>query len=287
MSKSITIGRSPSCTIHISEDYDIVSNDHAEILQQGTELTFIDHSSNGTIINGQKIKGKSVNIYPGDRIILAGVCELSWDKINAFVVPVGRPTVARNIRGNGAMDAGRRMDVQGYTEQYQQQDYGQRNSRMTDFMERGDSYDRRQESGSYVASGNNERRKDTTSSSQIDREVDKWNWGAFFFGWIWGIFNKVYLSIFQLVASILSFGLVMIGLGIIAPFFSLTNLGIAIWLGVKGSRMAWDNGAYRNLEHFRNVRHNWNVAVLIVFCVSVFFVIISLLLFIDVISRLL
>ena len=79
----------------------------------------------------------------------------------------------------------------------------------------------------------------------------------------------------------------MIGLGIIAPFFSLANLGISIWLGVKGSRMAWDNGAYRNLEHFRSVRHNWNVAALIVFCVSIFFVIISLLLFIDVISRLL
>ena len=55
MSKSITIGRNPSSTICISEDYDIVSNDHAEIVQQGGELTFIDHSSNGTLINGQKI----------------------------------------------------------------------------------------------------------------------------------------------------------------------------------------------------------------------------------------
>ena len=62
MSRSITIGRNPQSTIRISEDYDIVSNDHAEIIQQGVELTFTDHSSNGTIINGQKIQRDDAKI---------------------------------------------------------------------------------------------------------------------------------------------------------------------------------------------------------------------------------
>lgn len=283
MSNPITIGRNPHSTIVISEDYDIVSNDHAEIEQQGPDLIFTDHSSNGTIINGQKIKGKSVSIFHGDKIILAGVCELPWSKISSFIAPVGRPTVARNIRGNGVQNAERRTAPLGYNDQYHQQLSPSRNSRMTDFMPSRDLSMQRE--SSYAHSSRHEERKPTTSSSQIDREVDKWNWGAFFFGWIWGVFNKVYLSLIQLVLNILASGLTMIGLGIIAPFFSLGSLGIGIWLGVKGSRLAWDNGAYRNLEHFRTVRHGWNVAAAIVFGVSVFFLIISLLLFIDVISR--
>ena len=76
MNKPITIGRNPDSVIYVSEDYDIVSNDHAEITQQGVEIVYTDHSSNGTIINGQKIQWKSVNIYRGDKIVLAGVFEL-------------------------------------------------------------------------------------------------------------------------------------------------------------------------------------------------------------------
>lgn len=285
MTKTITIGRNPSSTICISEEYDIVSNDHAEIVQQGGELTFVDHSSNGTIINGQKIKGKSVYIFPGDKIVLAGVCELSWNTINTYVVPVGRPTVARNIRGNGSIDAERRTATQGYTDPYQQNSR-QRESRVTEFMNKEELSQRNYE---YHASepAKYEESKRSHSSSQADYEVDKWNWGAFFFGWIWGVFNKVYISLVQLVTSLIASGLALIGLGLISPLFSLASLGLAIWLGVKGSRMAWDNGAYRNIEHFRSVRHGWNVAAAIVFGVSVLLLIITLLLFIDVLTHLL
>lgn len=285
MSKPITIGRNPQSTIRISEDYDIVSNDHAEIVQQGSELIFTDHSSNGTIINGQKIQGKTVNIYPGDRIVLAGVCELSWDKINTFVVPVGRPTVARNIRGDGGMEKYQRSETRMPQDSYQQ-NVSRRDSRITEFMDHEQAA-RRSSVYDYHSDPKREERKATTTSTQIDKEVDKWNWGAFYFGWLWGVFNKVYLALIQLVVNIFAFALSAMGLGVIAPLFSLASLGIGIWLGVKGSRMAWDNGAYRNLEHFRRVRHGWNVAAAITFGVSVFIVIVSLILFIDVITRLL
>lgn len=281
MSRPITIGRNPLSTIVISEEYDIVSNDHAEIVQQGSDIVFYDHSSNGTIINGQKIQGKSVNIFPGDRIVLAGVCELRWEQISVHITPVGRPTVARNIRGNGAMNVEPRTSPTGYTDQYQQ-NVPSHSSRVTEYMPQKLMNGRQNSAYDYVSQ--REERKATASSSQIDREVDKWNWGAFYFGWLWGIFNKVYISLIQLVVNILAFGLSLIGLGIIAPFFSLASLGISIWLGVKGSRMAWDNGAYRNLENFRSVRHGWNMAAGIVFGVCIFVIIISLLLFIDVIS---
>lgn len=283
MNRTITIGRNPQSSIVISEDYDIVSNDHAEIVQEGNDLIFIDHSSNGTIINGQKIQGKTVNIYPGDRIILAGVYELSWDKINKFIIPVGRPTVARNIRVNGGLDNRQRSETRILSERYQQ-DASRRDSRVTDFMNR-DEASSRTSVYDYREQTRREERKATTSSTQIDKEIDKWNWGAFYFGWIWGIFNKVYLALIQLVANIFAFALSVSGLGVIASFFTLASFGIGIWLGVKGSRLAWDNGAYRNLEHFRSVRHGWNVAAAIVFGVTIFVIIISLILFIDVITR--
>lgn len=284
MSRTITIGRNPESTICVSEQYDIVSNDHAEITQQGVEIVFTDHSSNGTIINGQKIQGRSVNIYRGDKIVLAGVYELTWSEIDPLIVPVGRPTVARNIRGDVNSVSGGQQRQSGIgqpttsmqrsrpTEQYPSSTSGEMPYQSPVYEPRPSSY--KEPSGSS-----------RSISLQAERELGKWNWGAFYFGWIWGIFNKVYISLLQLVISAFSFVVTIIGLGIIAPLFGLINIGISIWLGVKGSQMAWDNGAYRNLEHFRSSRHNWNVAAAICFGVCVFIIIVSLLLFIDVLSR--
>lgn len=279
MSRPITIGRNPNSLICVSEDYDIVSNDHAEITQQGIELIYTDHSSNGTIINGQKIQGKSVNIYRGDKIVLAGVYELQWSQIDPLIVPVGRPTVARNIRGdiNSPSDGQQRFSGHARpTETYTR-------PQAPNSQEHANMYGPPPTRGYGQSSVYDDNR---TTSFQTERELGKWNWGAFYFGWIWGVFNKVYISLVQLVFSILSFAVTVLGLGIIAPVFGLINIGISIWLGVKGSQMAWDNGAYRNLEHFRTSRHNWNVAAAIVFGISVFIVLIALLLFIDIISKL-
>lgn len=271
----ITIGRNPQSTICVSEDYDIVSNDHAEISQQGVDLVYTDHSSNGTIINGQKIQGRSVNIYRGDKIVLAGIYELQWSQIEPLIVPVGRPTVARNIRGDVHSPSDGQQRFSGH-------------SRPTDVYT-PNRLDDIPGQPIYGSTGNVHQQsiytESRSSSLQAERELKKWNWGAFFFGWIWGVFNKVYISLTQLVVSILSFALTVMGFAIIAPLFGLVNLGISIWLGIKGSQMAWDNGAYRNLEHFRTSRHNWNVAAAVVFGISIFFIIISLLLFIDIISK--
>ena len=275
MSRAITIGRNPNSMIRISEDYDIVSNDHAEITQQGVEIVYTDHSSNGTIINGQKIQGKSVNIYRGDKIVLAGVYELQWSLIDPLIVPVGRPTVARNIRGDAHLPSDGQPRYSGH-------------SRPTEVYSSSKSSNIQEPSYNPVPNSRLQSMyiENRSSTVQIERELGKWNWGAFYFGWIWGVFNKVYVSLVQLVISVLSFAVTILGLGIITPIFGLINIGISIWLGVKGSEMAWDNGAYRNLEHFRTSRHNWNVAAAIVFGIFIFIIIISLLLFIDIISKL-
>ncbi len=284
MSRTITIGRNPESTICVSEQYDIVSNDHAEITQQGVEIVFTDHSSNGTIINGQKIQGRSVNIYRGDKIVLAGVYELAWSQIDPLIVPVGRPTVARNIRGDVNSVIGGQQRQSGVN----QPTTSMRRSRPTEQYPASTSVEMPFSPPVYEPLPSSRREPSGSSqhvSLQAERELGKWNWGAFYFGWLWGIFNKVYVALVQLVVSILSFAFSVMGLGVIAPIIGLINIGISIWLGVKGSQMAWDNGAYRNLEHFRSSRHNWNVAAAICFGVCVFIILISLVLFIDVLSR--
>lgn len=277
MNTTITIGRNPRSTIIVGEQYDTVSNDHAEIVEQGNEIMFTDHSSNGTIINGQKIHSRSVNIYPGDKIILGSSYELRWEQIASLIKPTGRPTVARNIRG----------DIQTMPPS------SASSSRPTELYERTFADGRAhgptiyETSATTYQSSNIQHRSEPAkqSSSQVDHELSKWNWGAFYFGWIWGVFNNVYISLVQLVVGIFTFALNVIGLNVIAPIFGIINIGISVWLGVKGSKMAWENGAYRNLEHFRTSRYNWNKAAAIVFAISILFTIIALILFIDIISQ--
>lgn len=87
---------------------------------------------------------------------------------------------------------------------------------------------------------------------EIPDEAYNWNWGAFYFGWFWGIFNGVAWSL----------------LTILIIWIPLINIIIAIIFGVKGGRWAWRGKRWRSVEHFERVQHNWAVAALICFLIS-------------------
>ena len=78
----------------------------------------------------------------------------------------------------------------------------------------------------------------------IPPEIDRWNWGAFFLNWIWGIGNGTPIALLTLVPLV---GFVMM-----------------IVLGAKGSRWAWRNGRWDNVEHFKRVQRKWAITGLIV-----------------------
>lgn len=61
--------RDKSITVVLSDDNDI-SRDHADIELRGEQLLLIDHSRNGTRVNGKKYKGhkEPIPIQPGDQI---------------------------------------------------------------------------------------------------------------------------------------------------------------------------------------------------------------------------
>ncbi len=53
---AILIGRLPSCHLRFPNDLAYISRKHAEIVREGNQFKLIDHSANGTFVNGKKVK---------------------------------------------------------------------------------------------------------------------------------------------------------------------------------------------------------------------------------------
>lgn len=261
--RMITIGRSSRSVVRIDERWDTVSNQHADIEEQGDNLVFFDHSSNGTVINGQKIQNCSVKIYPGDEILLAGVFMLEWNVINQFFPDHHRPTVTRNIRGvdEQSSSPGRttvqfndrtseinngfsRQENSRLTEQFNRDSDGNRSQSQT-VREQNKQYDNHESSYEY-------------SQAEIDKALDNWNWGAFFCSWLWGIIHKVYWPLLMLIVGFIPYA------GIMFNFF------ISVYLGLKGSRLAWESGRYKDFEDYKRNQLRWAIGGLIWFLLNVF-----------------
>lgn len=84
--------------------------------------------------------------------------------------------------------------------------------------------------------------------AEIPPELDRWNWGAFFLNWIWGIGNSTFIALLM--------------------FVPLVNIVMLFVLGARGSRWAWENYPWRDAEHFRRTQRNWAIAGLIVWVVG-------------------
>lgn len=253
---NITIGRNPGSDVQIDERWDTVSNNHAEISSSNGRLTFTDHSSNGTVINNQKIHNTSVEINPGDVIKLANVFTLDWVVIRRFFPDSHRPTVVRNSRYDDAQTSGRKA-VNRYADSGSgssgrlTEDF--RNIRREEFPHYDSSYDssiRRPVDDSYG-------RENKYSQSDIDKELEKWNWGAFFCSWLWAPFNGIYWPLFILLIA----GIPYLG--------QVCSLCLCVYLGLNGSKMAWRSNKFSNFEQFKRVQRNWAVGGIIFFIVGI------------------
>ena len=92
-----TIGRRPGKTICYSNPE--VSNDHAEIVENNGTYTLIDHSTNGTLVNGNRVHNASFPINRGDFIMFAGREVLNS---NMFVGGTSEPAPAAPQQPSGA-----------------------------------------------------------------------------------------------------------------------------------------------------------------------------------------
>lgn len=78
--KKITIGRNPDNDIVIL-DY-AVSGAHAEIeIHDDGTMRYVDHSTNGTMVNGNHLHNDSCMVFGKDDIRLPGGHELDWSKV--------------------------------------------------------------------------------------------------------------------------------------------------------------------------------------------------------------
>lgn len=79
----------------------------------------------------------------------------------------------------------------------------------------------------------------------VPEGIDQWNWGAFFLNGFWGLGNKTYIALLA--------------------FVPILNVFMMFILGKKGNKMAWKNGDWESVEHFKTVQSYWNTAGLIAF----------------------
>ncbi len=52
----IRIGRHPDCQIRFPKDLTLISRNHAEIVREGNRFKLVDHSTNGSFVNGKAVK---------------------------------------------------------------------------------------------------------------------------------------------------------------------------------------------------------------------------------------
>lgn len=88
-----------------------------------------------------------------------------------------------------------------------------------------------------------------SSSDGVPDEIKRWNWGAFFFSWIWGVCNGVYWPLALIVVNFIPY---------VGP---LISFGCCIALGINGSEWAWKAKSWYSVTEFKRVQHKWAIAI--------------------------
>ena len=87
-------------------------------------------------------------------------------------------------------------------------------------------------------------------------EIRRWNWGAFLMTWLWGIAHNVWLSLLI--------------------FIPVVNIFVWIYLGMKGSELAWMHRRFDNLQQFKDVQKawtTWGIVILAIALAPIFYLI--------------
>jgi hypothetical protein len=85
-------------------------------------------------------------------------------------------------------------------------------------------------------------------ASTLPDGVKGWSWGAFWFSWIWAIFNKTWIGLLALIP--------------------LVNIVMMVILGLKGREWAWKNNAWSSVDYFNRVQRKWSIAGWIIMVVA-------------------
>lgn len=81
-------------------------------------------------------------------------------------------------------------------------------------------------------------------------ETSKWCWGAFALYPVWGFFNGCWWAV-----------LIWFFFGWLYPIPNII-------MGIGGSKWAWDNGTWQNVQEYRRTQANWNKYGLVFACIQ-------------------
>lgn len=127
--------------------------------------------------------------------------------------------------------------------------------------------------------------QDNTSGSEYGMPLEvadrQWNWGAFFFGWLWCLFHGLIgtaLLILGLNGVLVYFSIVILPSGWYVPsaLTALVLFGTNCYLGLNGYRLAWEHRRFAGGEsQFFRVQRSWAITGIAMASVSVLVFIVS------------
>jgi tetratricopeptide (TPR) repeat protein len=91
-----------------------------------------------------------------------------------------------------------------------------------------------------------------------------WNWGAFWFSWLWLINH-----------GLVGWGIGLFFISLIPYLGGLVALGAHIYLGIQGNELGWQNRRFESTEHFKLVQKIWGGWILKILAVYLAFLILA------------
>ena len=140
----------------------------------------------------------------------------------------------------------------------------------------------------------------SSNEKKLNRELGRWNWGAFQFTWLWAIFNtkwwfglillllepKIIYGLTKIYVSLL--GSVMIDklkdinslntidLLLILSIPATIRLVYAILWGVLGNRISWFFKSWGTIENYRAAQDPWRLATFVLFAIMTLLCVVAL-----------
>ncbi len=84
-----------------------------------------------------------------------------------------------------------------------------------------------------------------TGHTPSQDELSKFNWGAFWFSWLWAAFNGIYWPLIFILVNFIPY---------VGQF---AGLGLCIYLGIKGNELAWNAKTWNSWGHFKETQKKW------------------------------
>ena len=211
----ITIGRNAQSTIVVDAQYNTVSGNHATISYDGAAYILQDHSTNGTYVNGNRIHHASCQIRLGDHITLGTQYVLNMNEV-IYLLGGGRATQRRVDTPATARMAPQAQPM---------------NQQIN------------------INAGREEHADYNQESERQPSNLHKFNWGAFWLTWIWGVCNGVWISLLCFIPFV----------GFIMQFV----------LGFKGNEWAWKEQKHsKSASDFESSQSSWATAGWVILLIS-------------------